>query len=324
MPKRNSSTGLVSLNSLETTERATALLMRRADGWSWLSVVLLLVAVTLVPPAVAQQDFSNVTMQSKKVSGKVHMLIGAGGNIGVSAGSDGLLIVDDQFAPLAGKIREALAQIGTGELEFVLNTHFHGDHTGSNAEFGKEALIVAHANVRKRLSTPQTSPRGTTPAQPESAWPVVTFEDALSIHFNGEEIRVWHLPSGHTDGDSVVHFVDSNVLHMGDHFFVDRFPFVDLSSGGNAVGFAENVGEVLANLPAGVQIIPGHGPLATADDLERFHGMLVATIDHVRTAKDAGRSLEQIKEAGFGDEWDGWGAGFINDQFWAEIVFNSL
>ena len=239
-------------------------------GIAGVVLACVLVASAICSPALAQRDFSSVTMQSQKVSGNVHMLVGAGGNIGVSAGSDGILIVDDQFAPLAGKIREALAEIGTGELEFVLNTHFHGDHTGSNAEFGEEALIVAHANVRKRLSTPQTSPRGTTPAQPESAWPVVTFEDSLSIHFNGEEIRVWHLPAGHTDGDVVVHFVDSNVLHMGDHFFVDRFPFVDLSSGGNALGFAENVGSVLESLPAGAQIIPGHGPLAKAEDLERF------------------------------------------------------
>ncbi len=272
----------------------------------------------------AQQDFSAVQIQSQKVSGNVHMLIGAGGNIGVSAGEDGILIVDDQFAPLADKIRASLAAIKPGPVVFLLNTHFHGDHTGGNAAFGGEATIVAHQNVRKRLANEQTVRGQTVAPSPKVALPVVTFENSLSIHWNGEEIRVTYLPIGHTDGDSIVHFTGSNVVHMGDDFFAGRFPYVDLGSGGNAVSLAANVGKVIATLPADVKIIPGHGPLSTLDDLKHYHRMLEDTIATVKKAKDSGRSLDQVKEAGFAAEWKDWGGGFINAGAWAEIVYNSL
>ncbi len=193
------------------------------------------------------------------------MLQGAGGNIGVSVGPDGILIVDDQYAPLADKIKAALKTLGEGKLKFVLNTHWHGDHTGGNAAFGPEAPVIAHENVRKRMATTQTNEffKSTTPASPKEALPVITFGHSVSIHFNGEEIRAIHFPTGHTDGDSIIYFTTSNVIHMGDHFFTGRFPFVDLDSGGDVEGFTKNVGDVIAKLPAGVKIIPGHGPLST-------------------------------------------------------------
>jgi cyclase len=273
-----------------------------------------------------QQDFSKVEVKALKVSGNVYMLLGAGGNIGVSVGGDGILIVDDQFAPLADKIRAALKSLGEGKLKFVLNTHWHGDHTGSNVVFGPEAPIIAHDNVRKRLATEQKSEvfKRTTPASPKEALPVVTFDQSLSVHFNGEEIRVIHYPHGHTDGDSVIFFTGSNVVHMGDDFFAGRFPFVDLESGGNVEGLIKNVGEIIAKLPPSVKIIPGHGPISTTDDLKLYHRMLVETTDIVRKKMAAGKTLEQVKSEGLPEEWKEWGTGFIKTDLWIEIIYRSL
>jgi glyoxylase-like metal-dependent hydrolase (beta-lactamase superfamily II) len=186
--------------------------------------------------ATQQQDFSNVEIKATQVRGNVYMLEGRGGNIGVSVGEDGILIVDDQYAPLSEKIRAALSKLNNGPLKFVLNTHWHGDHTGGNPFFGKEATIVAHASVRKRLMTEQRRGERITPPLPKEGWPVITLESSLSLHFNGEEIKVMHFPRGHTDGDCVIFFVNANVVHMGDDFFVARFPFVDLVSGGRRRG----------------------------------------------------------------------------------------
>jgi glyoxylase-like metal-dependent hydrolase (beta-lactamase superfamily II) len=275
-------------------------------------------------PAGAQRDFSQVEVKATKVAGKIYMLEGAGGNIGVSVGSDGLLIVDDQFAPLADKIRAALKGLGDGKLKFVLNTHWHGDHTGGNQAFGREAPIIAHDNVRKRLSTEQTVLGETSPPSPAEALPVITFGESLSVHFNGEEIRVIHFPHGHTDGDSIIFFTGSNVVHMGDDFFAGRFPFVDLASGGSVLGLTRNIEAVLGRLPADVKIIPGHGPLSTKADLERFHRMLVTTTGIVRERVQAGKTLEQIQAEGLPAEWKEWGSGFIDTNRWLSIVHQSL
>src|SRR5262245_14431624 len=196
-----------------------------------------------IPPS--QQDFSKVEVKASHVAGAVHMLTGAGGNIGVSVGPDGILIVDDQFAPLAEKIRAALKTLGEGKLRFVLNTHWHGDHTGGNVAFGPEAPVLAHTNVRKRLEEGSEKPRPTPPA-PKEALPIITFDESLSVHFNGEEIKVLHYPHGHTDGDSVIFFTKSNVVHLGDDFFAGRFPFVDLERGGGAEGRGRHVPEPVA------------------------------------------------------------------------------
>lgn len=276
------------------------------------------------PAALAQQDFSNVQMKATPVSGSIYMLEGAGGNIGVSVGPDGILIVDDQFAPLADKIRAALKQLGEGKLKFVLNTHYHGDHTGGNREFGKEAPIIAHANVRKRLSTEQRIMGNAVPPSPKEALPVVTFDESLSVHFNGEEIRVIHFPHGHTDGDSVIFFTNSNVVHMGDHFFKERFPFIDIDSGGSIDGMIINIVEVIRRVPANVKIIPGHGALATIDDLKAYQRMLTETTAIIRKQMQAGKTLEQIKAAGLPAEWATWGTGFIKTDRWIETVYNNL
>ena len=274
--------------------------------------------------AFAQQDFANVEIKATRVKGNIYMLNGTGGNVGVSVGWDGILIVDDKFAPLADRIRAALKGIGGGELKFVLNTHFHGDHTGGNQVFGPEAPIIAQTNVRKRLSSEQTRDGRTSPAAPKEAWPVITFDQSVSVHFNGEEIKALHFPHGHTDGDSVVFFKGSNVVHMGDDFFAGRFPFVDLDSGGDVEGLVRNIGEVLEQLPANVTIIPGHGPISKLDDLKAYHRMLVETTGIVRKGMAAGKSLDQIKQEGFPEEWNSWGSGFISTERWIETIHRSL
>ena len=287
-------------------------------------IIVLLLAFPVL--AIAQDDFSKVEIKATKVSGNVYMLEGSGGNIGVSVGVDGILIVDDEFAPLAEKIKAALKTLGEGKLKFILNTHWHVDHTGGNAPLGKEATIIAHDNVRKRLSTEQRLEffKQTVPASPSEAWPVITFDQSLSVHFNGEEIKVIHFPHGHTDGDSVIFFTTSNVVHMGDDFFAGRFPFVDLDSGGSVQGMAKNVGEIIPKLPAGVKLIPGHGPISTIDDLKAYHRMLLATTEIVRKKIAAKKSLERVKKEGLPAEWKSWGEGFIKTDQWLELVYRSL
>lgn len=289
---------------------------------------MLAVIVLLAVPVftLAQDDLSKVEIKATKISGNVYMLEGAGGNIGVSVGADGILIVDDQFAPLADKIKAALKNLGDGKLKFILNTHWHGDHTGGNAQFGREAPIIAHDNVRKRLSTEQRLEffKQTVPPSPKEALPVITFDQSLSVHFNGEEIKVIHYPHGHTDGDSVIFFTTSNVVHLGDDFFARGFPFVDLDSGGSVQGLTKNIDEIIPRIPAGAKLIPGHGPISTVDDLKAYHRMLIETTEIIRKQKAANKTLDQIKKEGLPAEWKSWGEGFIKTDQWIEIVFRSL
>jgi glyoxylase-like metal-dependent hydrolase (beta-lactamase superfamily II) len=270
------------------------------------------------------QDMSKVEIKTTRVAGNVYMLEGQGGNIGVSVGSDGILIVDDQFAPLAEKIRAALKKLGEGKLKYILNTHFHGDHTGGNKEFGPEAPIIAHDNVRKRMSGELKPATGSANAAPPEALPVITFDQSLSVFFNGEEIRVMHVPHGHTDGDSVIFFTKSNVVHMGDQFFNGMFPFIDVNSGGSVDGYAHNVEMAIAKIPADAKIIPGHGPLATLDDLKKFSQALNETISIIRDKMKAGKTLEQIKAEGLPEKWNSWGQGFIKTPQWIQIVYQGL
>jgi glyoxylase-like metal-dependent hydrolase (beta-lactamase superfamily II) len=293
---------------------------------SALTVVAATVLAASAPPVRAQaDDFSKVEIKPAKVAGSVWMLEGAGGNIGVTAGPDGLLIVDDQFLPLADKIKAALKGISPdGKLAFVVNTHWHGDHTGGNPVFGKEATIIAQVNVRKRLSTKQERPGRTTEPAPKEALPVVTFEDGVSIWFNGEEIEAVHAPHGHTDSDSIIYFKGSNVVHMGDQFFNGMFPFIDLASGGDVAGYVKNVGDVLARVPADAKVIPGHGKLGTVADLKRFHEMLVATTGIVKAEIAKGMTLEDAKKAGLPADWKSFATDFVTTDRWIETIYTSM
>ena len=272
----------------------------------------------------AQGDFSEVKITTTHVAGNVYMLEGAGGNIGVSAGDDGLLMIDDQFAPLAEKIQAALRKINSGDLRFLLNTHWHGDHTGGNEFFGKSATIIAHDNVRERLTTEQTQFGNLIPPKEKEGWPVITFESSVSIHFNGEEIKVLHKPNAHTDGDAAVFFTGSNVVHTGDLLFSGMFPFVDLDHGGDVMNLIEVVEQLLVEIPEDARIIPGHGPLSGISELKAYHRMLVETTGIIRAMMDAGKSLEDIKAAGLGSEWESWAWDFISEEKWVEIVHTSL
>ncbi len=280
---------------------------------------LIVLSLAVSGSAFAQRDLSGVEIKATKLSDHVYMLEGRGGNIGVSVGKDGVLIIDDQFAPLAEKIRAVIGELGGADPTFILNTHHHGDHTGGNASFGKKGVIVAHRNVRNRLAAERVDDK----PLPEAALPEITFDEGLSIHFNGEELRVVHFPNAHTDGDGVVFFTESNVVHTGDLFFNGRFPYVDLSSGGSVQGYTEAVRSLLKQIPADAEIIPGHGPLARLDDLRTSLEMLEMTVDLVRQAIGAGKTLEEIQTAGVPEKWQSWGEGWMSTDRWLSIVYNS-
>jgi len=255
-------------------------------------------------------DWSKIEIKSEKVAGSVYMLYGvggfSGGNIGVSVGDDGIVLVDDEFEPLVPKIEAALKGISDKAVRFVLNTHVHGDHTHGNKAFGLKSTIIAHDNVRRRMMDNDAFDGKPGTRAPAHALPLITFDDRLSVHLNGEEIRGVHLPAGHTDGDIVVWFTKSNVVHMGDDFFNGLFPFIDTASGGSVGGYLAAVEKVLAELPADVKIIPGHGKLATRADLERYRDMLKETAAVVRKGIAAGKTADELKAEKALGAWDAW------------------
>jgi len=282
----------------------------------------LLAAVTL---SAQQRDLSNVKITATKVAGTVYMLTGSGGNIGVSVGDDGIVIIDDQFAPLAPKIKEALKAISDKPIKFLINTHYHGDHTGGNEVFGLETTIVAHENVRKRLQSGTKFGTRETPPAPKAALPVVTFNDRATIHANGEDIRAVHVQNGHTDGDSVIFFPQSNVVHMGDDFFNGLFPIIDIENGGTVKGMLAAVEKILSTLPDDVKIIPGHGPLGDKKALRDFAEMLKGTSAAMAKEVKAHKTLEQVKKDNVLAPWaDTWGKGGVPIDRYTETLFNDL
>ena len=275
------------------------------------------------------RDFSKVQMKVTKVSGNVYMLEGAGGNIGASVGEDGIVIVDDQYAPLADEIREALKGITEKPLRFVINTHYHEDHTGGNALFQRDAPIIAHENVRKRLEQGGSagnlgSVKFEAKPQPKDALPIITFEHDVTVHLNGEDIRALHFPSGHTDGDSVIFFPKSNVVHMGDDFVTYGFPFIDLSGGGSVGGMIAALEQVLPKLPPDVKVIPGHGPVSNLDDVRRYVTMLKETRAAVENGIKQGKTLDQLKQQKVLEPWKKWSGDFITSDAFIETLFNDL
>ena len=265
----------------------------------------------------------DVKITTEKVGGNIYVLYGQGGNIGVSTGADGLLMVDDQFAPLADKIKAALKELGgTDTPRFLINTHWHGDHTGGNEIFGRDSTIIAQTNVRKRLLETTFSRGEKREPSPAVALPILTYDDSISVYFNGEEIRAVHYPHGHTDGDTVLFFTKSNVVHMGDHYFSGKFPFVDLESGGSVEGLVANVGQIIKQIPADAKIIPGHGTVTNLEGLKTYHQTLIETVDIVRK-KMKRETLEQIKKEGLPDKYKDYGSGFINTDAWIETIYKS-
>lgn len=279
----------------------------------------------MVAAAFAQErDFSKVEIKAQKVAGSVYMLEGMGGNIGLSIGDDGIVMVDDQFLPLAPKIQAAIKGLSDQPLRFVLNTHWHFDHTGGNEEFGKGATIVAHDNVRTRMVAGANLLNRKIDPAPKVALPVVTFGQSLTLHMNGEEVRALHYPKGHTDGDAIIYFSASNVVHMGDTLVTYGLPFIDVSSGGTVRGLVENVERAMASLPADVKIIPGHGALCTKADAKKFTDMLRDCIGLVEAARKAGKTLPQMKQENVLAKYDALGQGFVKTPDFIELIYNEL
>jgi len=281
-----------------------------------------------------QQDFSKVQIKATKVSGNIYMLEGAGGNIAASIGEDGIVIVDDQFAPLADKIQASLKSLGITDkpVRFVINTHYHGDHTGGNAPFANAgSTVIAQDNVRKRMASSGTAGNGpggsihmeTKPTEKE-ALPIITFEHDVTVHLNGEDIRALHFPAGHTDGDSIIFFPKNNVVHMGDDFVRYGFPFIDVSSGGSVQGMIAAMEKATAQLPADVKVIPGHGQLSNLDDVRAFTTMLKETSAVVQKSLDAHKTLEQMKQEKILEPWKKWSGEFVNADAFIETLYNSL
>ena len=286
---------------------------------------LLVLSLIATGAPAQQQDFSKVEVKVQHVAGAVHMLTGAGGNIGISVGPDGVLVVDDQYAPLVPRIRAAIASVTDKPVRFVLNTHWHPDHVGGNADFSRDATLVAHDNVRQRLADghPGILGRPVPPAQPE-ALPVITFDHSLTFHFNGEPIRALHLPRGHTDGDVVVFFPESNVVHMGDTFVTYGLPFVDVASGGTLHGMIEGIERVMSAVPDDVKVIPGHGPVSTKTDVLAFADMLRDCVRLVGEAARKGQSLEEMLADGVLAKYDHLGQGFIKTASFVELIYDEL
>lgn len=282
----------------------------------------------LAAPGAVLGAAGSVEIKTIPMSGSVHMLTGQGGNIGVSAGEDGVFLIDDQFAPLTGKIRAAVRALGPGEIRFLVNTHWHGDHTGGNENLGKAGtVIVAHENVRRRMRSGGSIlaiGREVSPA-PKAALPVLTYPRAVTFHLNGDEVRVFHVPRAHTDGDSMILFKKADVLHMGDVFFNGFYPFIDVDSGGSLDGMIAGVRKALSIVDASTKIIPGHGKPARLTDLRRYLAMLRTVRKLMSKAVSDGKSLESVlEEDPLKDLHGTWGGGFMKPETFTRIVYRDL
>jgi cyclase len=281
-------------------------------------------ATALAGRALAQA----VEFELERAGDRVYMLSGQGGNIGICVGEDGVFAIDDQFAPLTSRILEEIQKVSEEPVRFVVNTHWHGDHTGGNENLGEAgAIIVAHANVRKRMSERQFTEafNRTVEPSPEGALPVVTFERSVTFHWNDETIEVVHVQPAHTDGDSFVHFRSANALHAGDVFFNGVYPFIDTSAGGNLDGMIRAVEQILTRCDGKTRIIPGHGPLASRADLERYHRMLATVRDRIEPMLRAGRSRDEVIAAKPTADLDAdWGGGFMKPDVWVGLVYDGF
>jgi len=289
--------------------------------------VLAILLVTLACNITKAQDFSKVEMKSTKITDNIFMLQGAGGNIGLFVGAEGVFMIDDQYRELGDKIKNAVKKITPQPIKYVFNTHWHFDHAGSNEAFGSDAQIIAHENVRKRLQKDHTiTPFGwNVKAMEKSGWPVITFEEGFKMHMSNEEIQMIHGPAAHTDGDAIVYFKHANVLHTGDTFVRYGFPFIDTYSGGSIAGMIAILEKIMAIANADTVIIPGHGALAKESDVAELHTMLKETRKIILTAKNSGRSKEELINSGIlSDYAERWNGTFITTELFIQLVFEGF
>ena len=289
---------------------------------------LLTAAFSLAVSGAMAQDFDKVEIKTQDLGNGLYMMIGQGGNLGVSIGDDGVFLIDDQYAPLSDKIKAAISVLSDKPVTYVLNTHWHGDHTGGNENFGKAgAVIVAHDNVRKRMSIDQVMEAlgRTVPASPEAALPVITFSEDVTFYFNGQKVKATHLSNAHTDGDAVIKFDEGNVLHTGDIYFNGLYPFIDFTSGGNINGMIDAQAAILDMVDEGTKIIPGHGPLATKSDLAETRDKLIKIRDTIKPLMDQGLSVDEIvAEKPLAGLDLGWPPGFLSEDQFVQIVVAGL
>jgi len=287
------------------------------------------VAVLSMVPAFGQeQDFSAVQIETQRLTSNLFMLIGSGGNIALSTGADGSVLVDTQYAPLNAKILAAVRAAGGSDVKYVINTHWHGDHTGGNEPLGRAgALIIAHDNVLTRMSTEQfmAAFNQRVPPSPAEARPTVTFPTRTTFHLNGDVVQIVHVENAHTDGDSIVHFTNANVIHTGDTYMKDVYPFIDVGSRGSIDGFIAAADAVLSRSDASTRIIPGHGALANRADIQRFHDMLVTVRGRIQALIERGMSEDDVVAARPTAEFDAaWGQGFMNPENFTRFSYQSL
>ena len=272
-----------------------------------------------------ERDFSAVDIKTHKITNTIYMLEGAGGNIGVSAGEDGVFLVDDQYAPLTDKIVAAIEKISDKDIRFLINTHIHPDHTGGNENFGKRGvIIVGHDNIRSRL---QQSMFGRPPL-PDIALPIITFNDTVTFHMNGEAVRAFKLPSAHTDGDTLIHFQGSDVIHAGDVFRTTTYPYIDKAHGGSFAGMLEALALLIEMAGPNTKIIPGHGVIADRDMVKTFHTMLVTIKDRMMEQIQQGKTLEEVMAANITEDYDArWApkpGGFFSKEAFISLVYEEL
>jgi len=270
------------------------------------------------------EDFTHIAVKAKRLTTGLYVLEGAGGNMTALIGPEGVLLVDDDFPQMADKILAQLTELQGGSPRYIVNTHFHYDHTGGNTIFGPKATIVAAAPVRTRLMSEQTLWHQKHPPFPRAGLPNLTFETRLMLDFNSETIEILHLPNGHTDGDSVVFFKNSKVASLGDLYFSGMFPIFHPEHGGSLEGYLQNIETVLKRIPSETQIVPGHGPVATTADLQRYTRMIRASLETVKKAKLAGKTLPQIQKAGLAAEWDSFSQGYLKTEDWLALVYKGL
>jgi len=291
--------------------------------------ILAALLVAISASAAAQRDYSKVEVKATKLNEGLYVLTGAGGNVGLAVGDDAVFLIDDQYAPVTEKVKAAIAAITAKPVRFVLNTHWHGDHTGGNENLARGGtLVIAHENTRKRMSTEQflEALGGRVPPSPQAALPVVTFPGSVTFHLNGEEIRAFHVPNAHTDGDVIVHFLKGDVIHMGDVYWNGLYPFIDTVSGGSVEGTLSAVDRVLAIATDKTKIIPGHGPpVATKAELETYRHMLATITTRVKDLLRQGRKVEEIVAANVSAEFDDpWGKPYIKGPKFVESIAQDL